>query len=101
MFPYGLPNKFSLTVTMRLPGKSSRSRWDLVRIESSEGKTEFGIHVDGTKKEIRLIARDYEHKLQTAVFRSNFIKKVTERSMASKYVTEAMRNRMALSQSCP
>ena len=69
---------------MRLTRKSSLNRWDLVRIESSEGKTEFGIHVDGIKKEVRLISRDYQHLLQTVSFRTN-IKKVTERSVTGSF----------------
>ena len=77
MFPNGLPSQFSFVSTFRMSSRTRRETWDLLRVEDSFGKPQFGIRLDGKRKQVELYMPNYNNEIQTVTFRKdNAIKKV-------------------------
>lgn len=71
MFPYGLPNKFSFISTFRMGSRTRREVWDLLRVEDSFGSPQFGIRLNGKKKEVTIYMPDYKNDVQFATFKKD------------------------------
>lgn len=69
MFPYGLPSQFSFVSTFRMNSRTRRETWDLLRIEDILGQPQFGVRLNGKRKEIQLYMPDYKNEIQTVSFR--------------------------------
>ena len=71
MFPLGLPNEFSFVSTFRMSSRTRRESWDLLRIEDSFGNPQFGIRVNGRRKELEVYTPDVTNTIQSIPFRRN------------------------------
>ena len=71
MFPYGLPSQFSYVSTFRMSSRARRETWDLLRIEDSFGKPQFGIRMIGKGKQVQLYMPDYQNQIQTVTFKKD------------------------------
>ena len=71
MFPLGLPTEFSFVSTFRMSSRTRRESWDLLRIEDSFGNPQFGIRVNGRRKELEVYMPDVTNSIQSATFLRN------------------------------
>ena len=69
MFPLGLPNEFSFVSTFRMSSRTRRESWDLLRIEDSFGNPQFGIRVNGRRRELEVYMPDVTNTIQSIPFR--------------------------------
>ncbi|XP_064604482.1 collagen alpha-1(IX) chain-like [Liolophura sinensis] len=68
MFPTGIPDQFSFVTTFRMKGKANREKWNLIQIRDLEGNPQWGIRLDGQKKEVDFHIINFDGTLQRLTF---------------------------------
>lgn len=67
MFPLGLPEKFSLVITMR-NNKLAKVPWQLIRISNVKNETEFAITLNSKQQVIEFSYLSHENIMENTFF---------------------------------
>ena len=70
MFPRGLPSKFVFVSTFRMSSRARKDVWNLVRVDDSRMEPQFSVKLDGQRKVVDLVLRDYLQQAQMFSFPS-------------------------------